>query len=300
MADIQLRFHHDMLVLSAPLDYALARQGVHLQDDYEFSSILEPELVQDALRLEVLAGAQCLVAATGGICSARLAHTCMETRGSEIAAALIAGAQAHHPQHILCEIGPCGLPLDPSSAISLKQSRAQYEGAARALGTGGFDGILLAGMRGPVDMRCAIEGVRTVFSGPLFAVLDIDEGVGVDEVCSCMRDKGGADCLCADVVGIQSARSLKDLCEAVRTLATLTDAPILVQIRVSAPTQVQKRRASLGGPADANPYFLPDNLADAALALRAAGAQFLRACGEATPAYTGALSVATMGLDCLR
>ena len=43
-----------------------------------------------------------------------------------------------------------------------------------------------------------------------------------------------------------------------------------------------------------------DALADAALKLRAAGAQFLRACGEATPAYTGALAVAAMGRDCLR
>ena len=39
MADIQLRFHHDMLVFSAPIDYALARQGVDVNDDFEFTSV---------------------------------------------------------------------------------------------------------------------------------------------------------------------------------------------------------------------------------------------------------------------
>ena len=83
-------------------------------------------------------------------------------------------------------------------------------------------------------------------------------------------------------------------------MAQLTDAPILVQIRVKAPTAQEKKRASLGGPISGNPYPMPDALADAALQLRAAGAQFLRACGEATPAYTGALAVAALGRDCIR
>ena len=39
---------------------------------------------------------------------------------------------------------------------------------------------------------------------------------------------------------------------------------------------------------------------EAAQQLRAAGAQFLRATGQATPAYAGALLAATEGLDAHR
>ena len=301
MADIKLRFHKDMLVLSAPLDYALARQGVSMSNDYEFTSLLEPEMAQDALRLEALAGAQCLVTATEGICSARLAHARMEHSASDIAAAAIASAQANSPQHIICEIGPCGLPLDPSSKGLLKQSQDQYEAAARAFGTEGFDALLLNGMRSTADMRCAIQGVRKVYDGPLFASLDIDklDGVPLEEAVEAML--GEADThVRTDVIGFRSAAAPDMLCDTVHTMANLTDAPILVQISVKAPTEAEKKRASLGGPIAHNPYPLPDTLADTALALRKAGAQFLRACGEATPAYTGALCIATMGCDCIR
>ena len=51
------------------------------------------------------------------------------------------------------------------------------------------------------------------------------------------------------------------------------------------------------GPTPENPYYSPDMMVPAADALRAAGAQFLRAVGNATPAYTGALAATTLGLD---
>ena len=43
--------------------------------------------------------------------------------------------------------------------------------------------------------------------------------------------------------------------------------------------------------------YTPDTMANAAVKLYGAGVQFLRATGEATPAYTGALAATVMGLD---
>ncbi len=308
MADIHLRFHHDMLVLSAPIDYALARQGVDVQGEFEFTSLVEPEMATDALRLEALAGAQCLVTATEGICPARLAHERMEDRAADVASVSLASVRANSPQHILCEIGPCNLPLDPSSKASLKQTMQQYEAAAHAFvgedggaASGGqdasFDALFLNGMRTEADMRCAIEGVRKVYAGPLFASMDADEQGEFDRITA----QQAVDAMRgADVIGVRSSADLDTLCATVRRMAEFTDAPILVQVCVKAPTAQEKKRASLGGSIPGNPYPMPDALADAALKLRAAGAQFLRACGEATPAYTGALAVAAMGRDCLR
>ncbi len=302
MADIKLRFHKDMLVFSAPIDYALARQGIDMNQDYEFISLIEPEAARDALRFEALAGAQCLITATEGICPARLAHMRMEDRIGDFAAAAIACARASTPQHVICEIGPCGLPLDPSSKTSLKQSQDQYEAAARALGVRGFDAILLNGMRSAADMRCAVQGVRKTYDGPLFASLDMDctEAGAVEDAVAAMMGDAKRDASRADVVGFRSAAAPDVLCETVRIMATLTDAPILVQISVKAPTEAEKKRVSLGASIAGNPYPFPDMLAGASLALRLAGAQFLRACGEATPAYTGALCAAMMGQDCIR
>ena len=49
-----------------------------------------------------------------------------------------------------------------------------------------------------------------------------------------------------------------------------------------------------------NPYHRPDVMMEASQQLRAAGAQFLRATGQATPAYASALVAATEGLDAHR
>lgn len=297
MADIQLRLHKDMLVLTAPVDFALERQGIDMTEDAEYISLMEPETVRDALRYEVMAGAQCLVTNTEGICPARLAHKRVEDRIEEFAQAALEHAAECKPQHTVCEIGACGLPLDPSSEASMEQSMSQYARAAAAFGEEGFDAMLLNGMRTVADIQCAVAGVRRVYDGPVMASINIDadglyDGGGIEEAVAAMAQ--------ADVIGFASEAPQDVLCEVVRRASALTDKPILVQIGVRAATAMEKRRASLGSAIPGKPYALPDALADAALALRAAGAQFLRATGEATPAYTGALVVATMGADCVR
>ena len=53
MPDIELRFDKDMLVLSAPIDAVLARQGIDSARDRQYLNLMEPDVVQDALNLEV-------------------------------------------------------------------------------------------------------------------------------------------------------------------------------------------------------------------------------------------------------
>ena len=160
MADIELRFHKDMLVLSAPVAYVLERQGVNMWEDGELVMLMEPETVQDALRMEAMTGAQCLVASTEGICEARLAHNRMEDRAQEIALRALEGAWACKPQHLICEIGSCGLPLDPSNEGSRAQTEQQYENAVQALNDasaeldlGMYDVAKRAAQRGRCGMR---------------------------------------------------------------------------------------------------------------------------------------------------
>ena len=59
---------------------------------------------------------------------------------------------------------------------------------------------------------------------------------------------------------------------------------------LAATLQVFQRDAKQQGPTAENPYYSPDTMMPAALELRAAGVQFLRAAGQATPAYTGVLA----------
>lgn len=173
MPDIQLRFQRDMLVLSAPIDAMLAQQGINAALDRQYLNLMEPDAIRDALKLEVLAGAQCIVATTEDITQARLAHLRMDSDASRLANAALEIANEVQPQHILAEIGPCGLPLDASSKSSLNENRQQYAGAARACADGTFDAFFLNGFSDITDLKCALMGVAQVNDKPIFASVTV-------------------------------------------------------------------------------------------------------------------------------
>ena len=127
MPDIELRFNKDMLVLSAPIDAMLARQGIDSSRDRQYLNLMEPDVIHDALNLEVVAGANCLVTTTEDITQARLAHVRMDGDAARLAGAAFSIASELKPHHVLAEIGPCDLPLDASSKASLNEHRGQYD-----------------------------------------------------------------------------------------------------------------------------------------------------------------------------
>lgn len=292
MPDIAMRFHRDMLVLSAPLGAQLTRQGMNVENDLGYLILVEPEAVRDALRMEKVAGAQCLVAATEGVAPARLAHQGLVDRGPELAIAALQAIRPLRPQHLLAEVGPCGLPLDGSSKASLNESRAQYARAAHAFDGQELDALFLNGFVRADDLKCALMGVRQVTDAPVFASVTVDaEGLlsggraQLEDALAVMAEFG------ASVAGFETAAPLAAAERLARRAATATDAPLLAQLHVG------RRDPKQGAATDENPYYCADTMVEAATRLRAAGVQFLRATGDATPAYTGALAAATAGFD---
>lgn len=292
MSDIALRFHKDVLVLSAPVENALARLGVDVEHDLAFTLLFEGDTIEEAYRLESLGGTQVLVAPTAQMTPARLAQVGMENQGPELARAALEALGTFKPQHVLVELGPCGLPLDPDSKASLVEHRDQYARAARFFDGLEFDGFFLNGFEDCTALKCALMGLAKVSDAPVFTSVTVDAdgrltGVRAAAADEMLEDavRAAAD-LGAAVVGFETGASADDavkLCA--RACATGSVAlPVLVQLRVEPD----------------GPYASPDALADAALALCGAGAQFLRAAGAARSADSGVLVATTLGLDVAR
>ena len=295
MPDIQLRFHHDMLVLSAPIGGSLRKQGFEAAGNLELLCLTEEESVHEALRLEYLAGAQCLLVPTPGITQARLAHERLEDHAAQIAEAGLSIAQAFRAQHVIAEVRATGLPIDPTSKSSLMANRDQYADAVRAFADGPVEAFLFDGLEGIDDVRCALMGARKVTDLPLFASVDVDaqgnlagRRESVEEAVEVMAEFE------ASVVGMRMDAAPEEIAAVVRRIAAASDLPILVQI------DVHPEESRLPRHEHESPYWHPDTMLQAAPVLRAAGAQFLRAVGGATPTYTGALVAATMGLGAVR
>ncbi len=323
MADIQLRFGKDMLVIGGSVTWSLASMAADLDEledivgadlmpgsreiptsdapfDTELSLILEPEVFEDAFQLEKAAGAQCLVAPTANLTPARLAHTGMRDAAVPLAEAAVQVAHAPTPEHVLVELAPCGLPLDVASKSSLMEHRVQYERAARLFADLPFDAFFLNGFTRAASLKCALMGIRKVSDAPILASVDVDAaGVlrpltpsvhppcvreTVEDAVAVMAEFG------AQVAGFCTDAPAEEACALAQRVAKAAYLPVMAQLFV---------RAS--GSDDASvpegAYAQPDALYDAALALAASGVQFVRAAGQATPAHTGALAAAVAGRD---
>lgn len=293
MADIQLRFNHDMLVLSSPITTQLQAIGVDTNRDNELTLLLEPEVFDELYALESAAGAQVVVADTASLTPARLARTRMEGKGRELAEAAIAVASKSAPQHVLAEIGPCGLPLDPSSKASLVENRDQYKRAVECFAEVEplFDGYFLNGFCDVVDLKCSLMGLRSVTDKPVFASVDAEDladAFSFEDAVGVMAEYGAQVVGFATFAGPARAAAFIERAKAVNPML-----PVLAQLAVKRIDPEQNN------PTDENPYPDAELMVDAADALKAAGAQFLRAVGNATPAYTGALVAATLGDLCM-
>lgn len=329
MADIQLRFGKDVLIIGTPVQEQLANVAAYMDAepgdgatkasaangpdalenlagvklvatadapaiDIELALLLEPEVFEDAYQLEKAVGAQCLVAPTANLTPARLAHTGMQRSAEQLARTAVEVTAAHAPEHLLVELAPCGLPLDAASKASLLENRAQYERAARLFDGLTFDAFLLNGFTNVTDLKCALMGIRKVTDAPVLASVDVD-----------------ADGMLRPVVpGIHAPAVRERLEDAVAVMAEYgaqvagfcTDAPTEAAISLAKRVtetaflpvlaQLFIRAPHAGESASSGQ---PDDAFDAAEALVDAGVQFVRATGHATPAYTGAMAAAVAG-----
>lgn len=297
MADLALRFGKDMLVVSSPIQEALRRAGIESARDQALALLVEPETIEEAYRMETVAGPQCLVTPVADFTPARLVAAGMEGKGEALAEAALAVMAPFKPQHTLVEIAPCGLPLDPDSKASLVENRDQYARAAQLFCDRTFDAFFLNGFTTADDLKCALMGLRKVTDAPIIASVDV-QGDGVltsgrgtwREAVEVMAEYGAALAGFSTLAAPSQARALAD--EARTTLEARG-----ADLCLAATLQVFERDTKQQGPTVENPYHSPDTMMAAALELRAAGVQFLRAAGRATPAYTGMLAAAVTGLD---
>lgn len=292
MADIQMRFGKDMLVLSAGFTRIFDQQGFDIKTEEAYVDLCEPELIEQAYQMEKMIGTPCLCTATECITNARLAHEKFEGRGPELAQGAWEMVDSFTPQHSLAVVGPTGLPLDESSAPSLKASRKQYQDAVAELMNYPFDALYFSGFTNGYDAQCALIAARAIYDGPIFLSFELtDEGAlpsashTFEEAVRLVDEYG------ADVIGVASGARLEKLEAVVAALRDATEKPIVVELIVR-----ELIERALNPDAD-NPYYSPDTMVEAALKLHTWGVQFVRATGMASPAYTGALVATLSGLD---
>jgi homocysteine S-methyltransferase len=137
-------------------------------------------------------------------------------------------------------MGPTGLIADPGDPSTLDPIREALRETAVALLDAGVDAIVLETFRSPLEMQVALETVRALGAGPLFATMIFDsdrltgDGLTPEQAAMLLARSG------ADVVGANCGEGPSVLSD-VGIRMQVAGRPVLIQPNAGSPRRVDGR-----------------------------------------------------------
>lgn len=288
MPDIMLRLGQEVLVAEGAMGTMLQRYGMPAGACPDQFNEIDPETVEQVHRLYHLAGANCAITNTFGATKAKLQSFDIEMRADRINRDGVKIARTCRPEHILGDIGPCGLVMAPAGDASFDDLFEQYRTQAQSLAAENPDALLIETMIDIADARCAVLACKSACDLPVFVTCTFNErGVmplsGTDPATAAVA----LEACGADAVGLNCGFGPDTAYPLLQAMAEATSLPLIVQPNAGVP--VTNRRGEVSYSAT------PDDFATWAVRFADAGAAIIGSCCGSSPAYTGAISAMVMG-----
>jgi 5-methyltetrahydrofolate--homocysteine methyltransferase len=293
MPDIQLRFNKDIIVVDGAMGTMLQREDIPASECGMLLNVLDPDLITGIHKQYVLAGAQALTTNSFGGTRAKLADFGLENRVAELNRAAVRLAKAARPEHVLADVGPSGLVLEPLGHTTFDEAFEQYAEQIQALAAEEPDAILIETMADIADARCALLAAKSVCDLPVIVCCTFDatghmELSGTDPATAAVILEAAG----AAVIGMNCGLGPEQLLPLLEKMAAATTLPLIIQPNAGLP-QIDDNDAT---------YYTgtADDFANAAIVLRHAGAQFVGSCCGSTPAFTSAIYASIGGTGVAR
>jgi 5-methyltetrahydrofolate--homocysteine methyltransferase len=262
--------------------------GLQFGDPPEVWNLSHPDVVRRIHRSYLDAGSRILMTNTFGANRLRLSLHGLEGRVSELnrtAAILLRGEvdAAGGRALVAGDIGPSGSIMAPTGTLAYPEAVAIFAEQAAALVAGGVDLIWIETMSDLLEMRAAIEGVRTVAPAlPLITTMTFDTrghtmmGVSPEQAVAAMTAWG------ADAVGGNCGNGPDELLAVIQRMrAASPDAMLVAKSNAGMPELIDMRAVYRTDPA---------TMAACAVEMRDAGARIIGGCCGTTPEHLAAMS----------
>ena len=262
--------------------------GLQFGDPPEAWNLSHPDVVRRIHRSYLDAGSRILMTNTFGGNRLRLSLHNLDRRVAELnqtAAILLRGeADAAGGRALVAgDIGPSGSIMAPTGTLEYSEAVDVFAEQAAALVAGGVDLIWIETMSDLLEMRAAIEGVRTVAPAlPLITTMTFDTrghtmmGVSPEQAIAALTAWG------ADAVGGNCGNGPDELLEVIRRMeATRPALPLVAKSNAGMPELVDLRAVYRTDPA---------TMAACAVEMRDAGARIIGGCCGTTPDHLAAMA----------
>lgn len=291
MPDIQNRFNIDMLVLEGAMGTMLQRSGVAPETCGEFLNIIEPDLIAGIHANYHMVGADCATSNT--FCGSRpkLAEYGLEDQLEAINRAGVELAREGGAPHVLADIGPTGLVMQPLGPATFDELFDIFAEQAAALASGNPDAFILETFTDIAELRCAVLACKSVSDLPVIASATFGERGRMDlsgttpaQAAIIMKAAG------ADAVGLNCGLGPEQMLPLVSEMTSATTLPVFVQPNAGLPTL---------NPVTGKTEYpgTPDEMARFAVMAREAGVTGIGSCCGSTPSFTGAIATEISGRD---
>ena len=282
MPDIERRLGGDVLVLDGAMGTMLQRHNLPAEQSLVQLNVTAPDLVLEVHRLYALAGADCATTNTFGGTRLKLDAYGLGDQVAELNRAAVRLARASGTTHILGELGPSGLVLEPLGSATFDLLFDAFAEQASALASEHPDAINIATMTDIAEARCAVLAARSVTDLPIFATCTFGLSGRMDlsgtdpETAAVILEAVGAS-----AVGINCGLGPEQMLPLVERMARATALPIIVRPNAGLPKLVDGATVFPGTAIEMGEY---------AARFVDAGATLVGSCCGSTPEFTGSIA----------
>jgi methionine synthase / methylenetetrahydrofolate reductase(NADPH) len=261
----------------------LYERGVFINRSFDEVNLAQPDLVLEAHREYLSAGAEIITTNTWGANTFKLKSYGLEEKYHEIntSGAKLARQVAGNHAWVAGSVGPLGVRIEPWGPTSFEEAKLCFQSQVKALMEGGVDLFVLESFADLNEIRQAILAIREICDFPIVAQMTTNEegqslfGTEPEWFAQKLGEWG------ADVVGVNGGNGPSPALEILKRLKSATPKPIVLQPNAGLPRQVDGRLIYM-----ASPEYMGEFARQALLQ----GARMLGGCSGTTPAHTRAMA----------
>jgi len=281
MPDIGLRLGREVLVIDGAMGTMLQRHDIPSGQSLMQLNVTAPELVEEVHRLYSLAGADCATTNSFGGSRHKLEAYGLGDQVTDLNRAAVRLARSGGAPHILADMGPTGLVMEPLGSATFDEVFEQFAEQASALAAEHPDALFIETMTDIAEARCAVLAARSVTDLPVFVTVTFGLSGRMDlsgtspEAAAVILEAAGAT-----AVGMNCGLGPEQMLPLVERMAEATSLPIIVQPNAGMP-RLEDGVTVFPGTAD--------EMGSYAARFVDAGASLVGSCCGSTPSFTGAI-----------